>query len=196
MRTLLNDPAAVDIFTGVGAIDVSPDGKWLATMQIDNDVVLIPLVNGVPDIANRIVVDNGSNTGNGRDIAFDAAGNIYTVSSGTAMYRVLAPGGHTTTTLTWNGTSYSFTSVSAPASVSGDYNGDGKVDMQDYVLWRKTPAAYGGDPGGYNAWRANYGTGGPGSGTSLGGASVPEPSTIALVAFGLIGLFGSRRRIG
>ena len=38
-KTLLGDPNAVDIFTGVSGIDVSPDGKWLATIEIDNDVV-------------------------------------------------------------------------------------------------------------------------------------------------------------
>jgi hypothetical protein len=81
----------------------------------------------------------------------------------------------------------------APAGIAGDYNNDGKVNSQDYVLWRKSPGTYGGDPAGYNAWRANYGTGGPGSGSSLGGASVPEPTSAALLVIGLAA-FCSRRR--
>jgi hypothetical protein len=65
-----------------------------------------------------------------------------------------------------------------PPVIAGDYNNDGKVDGADYVLWRKDPASYGGDPGGYDTWRANFGTG-SGSGASL--ASVPEPSSAMLL---------------
>jgi hypothetical protein len=140
-------------------------------------------------------MDSGTNTGNGRDIAWDAAGNLYYLSSGQGLYRELSPGGHTTTTLTWNGTTYTFDSQRTNASLTGDYNGDGKVDAQDYVLWRKSPGTFGGDPAGYNAWRGNFGAGGPGAGSSLSGASVPEPSSIALVAFGLIAAAGCRRRL-
>jgi len=68
-RTLLANPAAADIFTGVGGIDISPDGKYLATIEINNDMAIIPLVNGIPDIANRMVLDGGTNGGNGRDIS-------------------------------------------------------------------------------------------------------------------------------
>jgi hypothetical protein len=194
-KTLLGDPNAVDIFTGVGGIDVSPDGKYLATIQIDNDMAIIPLINGIPDIANRLVVDGGTNGGNGRDVAFDAADNLYYVSSGQGMFRGVSPGGHTTTTLTWDGTQYTFASVRASASLAGDYNNDGKVDAQDYVLWRKSPATYGGDPAGYNTWRANFGTGGPGAGSSLGGASVPEPSCLVIAMIGLAIAGGCRRRV-
>lgn len=37
----------------------------------------------------------------------------------------------------------------------GDYNFDRTVDAADYVVWRK--ASIGGNPGGYNTWRANFG---------------------------------------
>jgi hypothetical protein len=71
-------------------------------------------------------------------------------------------------------------------ALAGDYNGDEKVDAADYVLWCKDPLAHGGDPGGYNMWRANFGSP-PGSGSGLGGDStVPEPSVaILLVAVGI-----------
>jgi hypothetical protein len=61
---------------------------------------------------------------------------------------------------------------------TGDYNHNGVVDAGDYSLWRKTPGSYGGDPGGYNTWQANFGNP-PGSG-SLALGTVPEPATIAL----------------
>jgi hypothetical protein len=69
-------------------------------------------------------------------------------------------------------------STPAAAGPAGDYNHNGIVDAGDYVLWRKTPASFGGVPGGYNTWRASFGSP-PGSG-SLAGGTVPEPATIAL----------------
>jgi len=195
-KTLLADPNAVDIFTAVIGIDVSPDNKWLATMQLNNDVVLIPLVNGIPDIANRLMMDNGVNTGNGRDIAFDAAGNLHVLSSGQGMYRQLSPGGNQKTTLAWNGTTYSFTNESlAPVGVLGDYNGNGTVDAADYVLWRKggplqnesaTPGVN--DAADYDYWRSRFGA------TSGSGSAVPEPAAAALVALGLFAICGARKR--
>jgi hypothetical protein len=76
------------------------------------------------------------------------------------------------------------------AGVSGDYNRDGAVDAADYVVWRKNPDAFGGDPAGYNTWRANFGT------TAGGGATlpsvaplsaVPEPATSILLALAILG---------
>lgn len=76
----------------------------------------------------------------------------------------------------------------------GDFNGDGKVDAGDYVAWRKNPSAFGGDPAGYNTWRANFGNPpGSGSGGGLGGSgAVPEPTTFVLLWF-VVPLVGSRR---
>jgi hypothetical protein len=69
------------------------------------------------------------------------------------------------------------------AGLSGDYNGDGKVDAADYVIWRKDPASHGGTPAGYNTWRANFGTGN-GAGSALSsGAAVPEPAGAMLMTF-------------
>lgn len=46
----------------------------------------------------------------------------------------------------------------ATANNGPDYNHNNLVDASDYVLWRKDSTAYGGDPDGYNTWRANFGT--------------------------------------
>jgi hypothetical protein len=49
--------------------------------------------------------------------------------------------------------------VKPATAVNGpDYNHNNLVDAPDYVLWRKDPTANGGDPDGYNTWRANFGT--------------------------------------
>jgi hypothetical protein len=80
------------------------------------------------------------------------------------------------------------------AGLSGDYNNDGKVNAADYVLWRKSPGTFGGDPAGYNTWRANFGNGSPGSGASLGSSAVPEPSTVWMLLMGAFAWKGSTRR--
>jgi hypothetical protein len=73
--------------------------------------------------------------------------------------------------------------------VPGDFNNNGVVDGADYVLWRKGgPLQNEVDtPGTVNAqdyldWRARFGNT-MGSGSSLGAAAVPEPSTVMLLVF-------------
>jgi hypothetical protein len=78
--------------------------------------------------------------------------------------------------------------VAAGGGLSGDYNNNGKVDAADYVLWRKNPSLYGGTPGGYNTWRANFGKP-PGSGLGSA-ASVPEPTGASLLMLAMLGLGG------
>jgi hypothetical protein len=73
-----------------------------------------------------------------------------------------------------------------PENSDGDYNEDGVVNAADYVAWRKTPASFGGEPGGYNAWRETFGELSAGS-----GGAVPEPAAaisgmISLTAFFIV----------
>lgn len=73
----------------------------------------------------------------------------------------------------------------------GDYNGDGSVDAADYVVWRKNPGAFGGDPAGYNTWRMNFGAP-DGAASVLGASAVPEP-TAAILAVLAIAMGALRR---
>jgi hypothetical protein len=80
------------------------------------------------------------------------------------------------------------TLIGAPIpSPPGDYNADGIVGAADYVVWRKTPNDYGGDPDGYTTWRSNFGqTAGSGAGTGVN-RTVPEPAALALLMFAAVG---------
>jgi len=95
-----------------------------------------------------------------------------------------------------------FFSSLLPAGVPGDYNGNGKVDAADYVLWRNggplqnevdTPGTV--NIADYTAWRARFGnTAGAGSGSGVSAAAVPEPTAALLLILGLLGISAGRRR--
>jgi hypothetical protein len=87
--------------------------------------------------------------------------------------------------------------INASVAVPGDYNGNGKVDAADYVVWRNggpllnevdTPGTI--NAADYTEWRLRFGN--PGSGSALA-AAVPEPTTGALLAGGLVMLMIARR---
>jgi hypothetical protein len=81
------------------------------------------------------------------------------------------------------------TNLSVFALPNGDFNKSGKVDMADYVLWRKT---IGGQLA-YDAWRQNYGKS-TGTGSGAGGAVVPEPGVGAIVIAGILVGMGARKK--
>jgi hypothetical protein len=96
----LTETAGPDIyFSMIRGFNVSPDGKYLAGLKGNtNSVNILPLVNGIPNITNLIVMPTTPTTATGREVAFDAAGNLYTVSSGQGLLRIYAPGGFAATT--------------------------------------------------------------------------------------------------
>ena len=86
--------------------------------------------------------------------------------------------------------------------MSGDFNGDGVVNLADYTVWRDFLGATedgtilaGNGNGGvvdstdYALWKTNFGLQ-SGSIAALGQASVPEPSTLILTA--LMGISAGR----
>lgn len=81
--------------------------------------------------------------------------------------------------------------VSYANALPGDFNGDGAVDVGDYVVWRNNFGA----PftvNDYNTWRANFGkslSGGVGS-----GSAVPEPTALWVAVIGASMLLNARRQ--
>ncbi len=93
-----------DVLRQTRGIDVSPDGRFLAVQATNSDVMIVPLLAGVPDLVNRIALDTFDDVTIGREVAFDAAGNLYTVSSGNEALRIFSPGGVSLTSYNSNGT--------------------------------------------------------------------------------------------
>jgi hypothetical protein len=108
-----------DILRNILGMAVSPDQHFIGLMLNNSDVAIVPLVDGIPDLANRLIVDTGADVNSGRDIAFDAADNLYYVSSGQGLLRILSPGGMQNTMLTWDGSNYTFEAyVPEPGALS------------------------------------------------------------------------------
>jgi autotransporter-associated beta strand protein len=95
----VNDPLRL-----TQGVDVSPDGQYLAVMRNNSTVLVLPLIDGIPDLPNRIYVPVMDRINSGRDIAWDAAGNIYAVSSGNQALRIVSPGKVSLTTYNSDGT--------------------------------------------------------------------------------------------
>ncbi len=115
-----------------------------------------------------------------------------TAPAGTASVRISAGATDmfdTTPSHFPNGTSQSafFDDFSLMIGLPGDHNGDGQVNLADYVWWRK----FDGTQPGYDAWFNNFGSPGSGSG-SLSGA-VPEPACCMLAVIAVLGGIGFRR---
>ena len=89
-----------------------------------------------------------------------------------------------------------------PGGVPGDYNGNGVVDMADYVLWRNggplqnevdSPDTV--NAGDYTVWRSLFGTTASSGSLSGTSSSVPEPCSIALFCMAILwGGFTRARR--
>jgi hypothetical protein len=112
--TVNNGP---DLLQDTRSISVSPDGNYLAAFSTANQISVLKLTNGVPDATTLYSFTIGSATGNGRQIAWDLADNIYTMSSGQGLLRVYSQGGTTTATThnDYTGTNGTF-SLTTPAT--------------------------------------------------------------------------------
>jgi len=74
--------------------------------------------------------------------------------------------------------------------LSGDFNGSGKVDGADFLLWQRNFGQPGFDAASLAQWKANFGAG---AAEAVAGA-VPEPATIGLIAMAGAALAASRRK--
>lgn len=87
-----------DVFINAyGGVRVSPDGRFLATININNAILIANMTNGTPDDSSLVTIANTPTTGNARGIAWDAAGNIYASSSGQGLLRYYSLGNSSTT---------------------------------------------------------------------------------------------------
>ncbi len=123
-----------DLMRDINGIAVSPDGRYLAAMYYEdivpqtnavsgavwaaraNDVVIIPMTNGIPNFPQRILFRGFGLTSAGRGICFDAANNLYAVSSGMSLLQSVDLG-ESGTAITDSGGTFSFTVPSATISV-------------------------------------------------------------------------------
>jgi hypothetical protein len=135
----------VDALRETGALAVSPDGKYLATLRYDNSAVLVtPLVDGIPDLANRTTNVFFTTVAAGRAIAYDAAGNLHVASSGHALYRVFSAGGTTVATTGSDGT-FSVTVPPATVTVAAtvDTTAEGSATPGEFTITRAGPTTAG-----------------------------------------------------
>ena len=72
----------------------------------------------------------------------------------------------------------------------GDHNGDGVVDAADHVAWKKFRRFSAVIRAAIDAFKENFGEGGPGGG---GAAGVPEPTVLVLIALAVPLLITGRR---
>jgi len=120
-----------DVLRDMNQMTVSPDGRWFAGIiaggsgtitapdgstftTAANDLVVIPITNGVPNLPARQVFRQGG-AGNGRDVAFDAANNLYSGSSGLGVIQSFDLGESTDITTGSDGT---FFFATPPTQVS------------------------------------------------------------------------------
>ncbi|HWQ90068.1 MAG TPA: hypothetical protein VN673_00235 [Clostridia bacterium] len=103
-----------DVLSNTVSVAVSRDMKFCATLRGGGTVVVMPMIDGIPDLASRIeFVAIGSSA---RAIAFDAANNLYVVSNATERMRVYSLGLTTTCTTGSEGT-FGLSSPSTTVSV-------------------------------------------------------------------------------
>ena len=105
-----------DILSNCTSVAVSPDQKYLAAQRGSGIVVIVPLVDGIPNLAGRVEF---SAIGTARQIAFDAANNVYVISAATERLRIYSLG-LTTTAKTGSDGTFSITTPAATVNVAAD----------------------------------------------------------------------------
>ncbi len=88
-----------DFLLASRGIAIAPDNSFIATITRGAQVIVVPLVDGIPSLAGRTTFSTGTGTQAHR-IAIDAAKNIYVVSSSYERCRIYSLGLTTTCTTT------------------------------------------------------------------------------------------------
>jgi hypothetical protein len=190
VRNLSGRVAPGDFATtgSVGLLTITGDFS-----NLDNGTLAIDLAGTSTSQYDRIAADRFAFLGGSLEVSLAGftpiVGNTFTLITANQgvngqFENLLLPAG-----FQWN-VAYGATSVVLRVTgigLDGDFNGDSKVDMADYVVWRKSN----GTPQNYQLWRSHYGIG-SGSGNGLA-ASVPEPTSLFLTAISACA-FATRRR--
>ncbi|WP_425395547.1 endo-1,4-beta-xylanase [Aeoliella sp.] len=99
----------------------------------------------------------------------------------------------------------------AAAGLPGDFNGDGKVGLSDFTIWRNNLGSTfdlggnGDESGGsagvvdiadYDLWMHNFGVSSPSNLTDVGAGSIPEPCTLSVATLfcGVVAATAARHR--
>ncbi len=97
-----------------GGVRISPDGQFIASVDLNNGITIAGLTNGIPDEGTIFGINAATlgsvNTANSRGMDWDPALNIWVISSGQGLLRCYSLG-LTTTCITsndWTGTNGSF----------------------------------------------------------------------------------------
>lgn len=137
-RAFLGSGSANDLLRATGGGAVSPRGDFAAVINLEtNAITVLPLIDGIPDITNRLVFQ-GFNiaTAQGRDVAFDLAGNLYAISSAAQALRVFSPGGTTTAFTGSDGTFRLVRPSAVTVTVADDLATEGGTDTAAFTLTR------------------------------------------------------------
>lgn len=114
-----------DIMSNCVSVAVSPDQKYLAALRVNGIVVVVPLMNGIPNLAKRVEFQAASTTATApRQVAFDAANNLLVVCNLVERLRVYSRGLTTTATTGSDGTfslEIPLTEVSVTANINTVY---------------------------------------------------------------------------
>jgi hypothetical protein len=199
-------PAIMQAVAGTIPTSIDLGSSFNLSVTVSNSANVIT-ANGA-DVLHYSLTTSGSVTGsflNQNDAALGGS-NLHSVAFNTSS--IGSKSGTITITSTNQGIPVG--TINIPISflvvLPGDYNGDGVVDAEDYVVWQKNSGLTGGatyakgdgDRDGnvtladYNIWRSHFGqtASGAGSGVNLASA-VPEPSSILLGVFAIC-LLGRR----
>jgi hypothetical protein len=121
-----NGTATAQGGVGTQGIRVSPDGRFLASVDFKNGIMLALLTNGIPDEGSIFTIPNtpyGVNTSatGPSGIDWDAADNLYIISRGQLLLRTFSLGISTTcvTSNDFSGTNGSFQMVLPSVQASG-----------------------------------------------------------------------------
>jgi hypothetical protein len=91
-------------------VRVSPDGQFLASVDVNNGVTIATMSGGVPIDGTIFGIANTSSTGNSRGMDWDAANNLWICSSGQGLLRCYSLGQTATCVSSndWTGTNGDF----------------------------------------------------------------------------------------